>query len=146
MTTDSITSLFVYGTLKTGQCREKCWPATPLGIRKAWLIGELYDTGPYPALLGGQDCVAGELWTFEPSDMPRVLSVLDRIEEYRPGCEATNLYNRVIERCWLMTGGCESAYCYRYGQPGHANQFQRVEPSYEWEGRRFAVWPTGGRW
>lgn len=146
MSTDSINAMFVYGTLKTGQCRESCWPEVPQVIHQAWLLGELYDTGPYPALFSGQDSVAGELWIFDAEAMPRVLQVLDRIEEYQPGAEATNLYNRVIETCWLTTGQAMAAYCYRYAQSQHRSQFQRVEPHHVWEGRRLAFWPVGGRW
>ncbi len=54
-----VQAFFVYGTLKTGQCRERCWPCKPIETRAAWVYGELYDTGPYPALFAGSDMVGG---------------------------------------------------------------------------------------
>ncbi len=73
MTLESINAVFVYGTLKTGQCRESCWPRKPLEVRRAWTLGALYDTGPYPALFAGEDMVAGQVWIFDADDMQQLL-------------------------------------------------------------------------
>lgn len=56
MITDLITDLFVYGTLKRGQCRETMWPRPPVSVRPAFIRGRLYDLGPYPAIWCG-DCL-----------------------------------------------------------------------------------------
>lgn len=144
--TDPVLAVFVYGTLKRGQCREGCWPAEPLHIEKAWTRGELYDTGPYPALFAGGDSVAGELWFFSSQAIARVLKVLDRVEEYEPGCEATNLYNRVPVECIDRAGNVYRAYTYLYGRAEERKNFQRVEAGYLWGDRCFAVWPVGGDW
>lgn len=144
--TDPVLSVFVYGTLKTGQCRETCWPEKPLCIDKAWTLGELYDTGPYPALFAGRDRVGGELWAFAEEAIARVLEELDQVEEYEPGKEATNLYNRVIVECTDQSGRVHRAYTYLYGRLDERRHFERVEPTYRWEDRCLAVWPAGSDW
>lgn len=94
MSTEPAT-LFVYGTLMQGQQRGGMWPRRPLAIVPAEVRGELYDLGPYPALVEGHDRIAGEAWTFDPSDLPEVLRVLDAIECYdQPG--EPNIYIRTV--------------------------------------------------
>ncbi len=146
MTLDSITAVFVYGTLKTGQCREQCWPRRPQEIRRAWTLGELYDTGPYPALFPGTDCVGGQVWIFAASDMDAVLRELDEVEEYRPGHEATNLYNRVTIECTDEYSHIIHAHTYLYGRAHEQALFKRMQPSYSWAERRLALWPEGADW
>ncbi|MCC5786726.1 MAG: gamma-glutamylcyclotransferase [Phycisphaerales bacterium] len=90
---ESACSVFVYGTLKRGQCRETCWPAAPVDVRPAQVQGLLYDLGAYPALRNGEGRVAGELWEFAPEHMPRVLEVLDMVEGYADS--PSDLYRRV---------------------------------------------------
>ncbi len=143
---EQVLSVFVYGTLKRGQCRETCWPCKPERIVRAWTQGELYDTGPYPALFEGHDLVAGELWTFDADSLTQVLIELDIVEEYRPGAEATNLYNRVIVPCIDQSGARARAYTYLYGRLDERRFFERVVPNYSWDQRFFAVWPPGADW
>ena len=144
--TDAVVAVFAYGTLKTGQCREGSWPEKPVRIDKAWTLGELYDTGPYPALFAGTDQIAGELWTFSSQTIASVLRALDLVEEYEPGREATNLYNRVRVECTDQTGRIHRAYTYLYGRHHERSSFERIEPNYRWEERCFAVWPVGADW
>lgn len=111
----SVDCVFVYGTLKRGQCRQQCWPRQPLGIEPAWTLGRLYDVGPYPGLVEGTDRVLGELWRFAAADLPQTLRVLDGIEGYRdqPG----DLYVRVVVECTAEAGHRVGAYTYRYARP-----------------------------
>lgn len=146
MTRPSISTLFVYGTLKVGQCRERCWPRQPVEIRAAWTYGELYDTGPYPALFPGDDMVAGQAWLFDPADLPAVLEQLDAIEEYRPGHEATNLYNRQVIECFDRNGDSLKSYTYIYARENERGLFTRIEAGYSWGERRLALWPVGADW
>ena len=146
MSLEAITAVFVYGTLKTGQCRQTCWPRSPREIRRAWVYGELYDTGPYPAMFAGKDLVGGQAWLFDPSDMPAVLAELDDVEEYRPGHEATNLYNRQVIDCFDDQEQCLRAYTYIYGRDIERGTFRRLLPSYSWADRRLALWPDGVDW
>jgi gamma-glutamylcyclotransferase (GGCT)/AIG2-like uncharacterized protein YtfP len=146
MTNDSIEAVFVYGTLKTGQCREGCWPRRPREIRKAWTRGELYDTGPYPAMFPGEDMVAGQVWIFDRSDMEAVIRELDLVEEYQPGQESTNLYNRQVIECFDQQGDGWSAFTYIYGRENERGFFKRMRADYSWGERRLAVWPAGADW
>lgn len=146
MNTDSVCAVFAYGTLKRGQCRQACWPAEPLDVFKAWTLGELTDTGPYPALFHGSDAVAGEVWIFDQVSMARVLEVLDDVEEYRPGQTATNLYEREIVRCTGQDGIVHRAHAYFYARPQEKSCFRRIEPEHVCAGRAYAVWPVGGDW
>jgi gamma-glutamylcyclotransferase (GGCT)/AIG2-like uncharacterized protein YtfP len=77
---EPLVHVFVYGTLKRGQCREHCWPIAPAVTRAAWTFGRLFDLGAYPAMLPGKERIAGECWSFLEGQLPSVLLVLDRIE------------------------------------------------------------------
>lgn len=146
MPIDSVVAVFVYGTLKSGQCRHHCWPAEPLTVEKAWTLGELYDTGPFPALFPGEDRVAGELWNFPSDAIARVLNALDVIEEYRPGHEVTNLYNRQVVECTDQFARVHRAYTYIYARADQKREFKRVPPNHSWNGRSYAVWPASADW
>jgi len=95
-------AVFVYGTLKRGEVREWCWPASPIAVEPATVRGALYDLGPYPALIVGMDTVAGELWQFVPGDMPATLIALDRVEGFAG--QDDDLYRRVIVDCKTAAG------------------------------------------
>ena len=95
------TSVFVYGTLKRGQCREGLWPRLPVSVNPAWVFGTLFGRHDYPAMKTGSDQVVGELWRFKPSDLDRVLEVLDQIEgANQPG--SIDLYRRVVTEVWVQ--------------------------------------------
>ncbi len=88
MAETEVTAVFVYGTLKRGECRESCWPRAPLRVETAATKGQLYDLGPYPALCPGEGSVAGEVWTFAPRDMPATRAALDEIEDHHGDSDA----------------------------------------------------------
>lgn len=75
-----VSSYFVYGTLKRGQCRDHCWPTVPLSVRPVWARGQLFSRHDYPALIPGNDKVLGELWDFQERDVADVITTLDRVE------------------------------------------------------------------
>ncbi|MFY7968834.1 MAG: gamma-glutamylcyclotransferase family protein [Pirellulaceae bacterium] len=77
---------FVYGTLQRGHLRQSAWPLPPDRIEPAMVRAVLYDLGPFPALLEGDDWVAGELWHYQPNHLPRVAQALDRVEGGGPRC------------------------------------------------------------
>lgn len=127
-------AVFVYGTLKRGQCRERSWPRMPMGVEAAWTLGRLYDLDPYPALVEGSDRVLGELWRFAQEDMPETLRVLDEIEGYlsAPG----DLYRREVVACTTEGGIVASAFTYFYARPLPADaRLVTSNPS------GFLVWP-----
>jgi gamma-glutamylcyclotransferase (GGCT)/AIG2-like uncharacterized protein YtfP len=111
---EPIECVFVYGTLKRGQCREKMWPRQPLAVEIALTLGQLYDLGPYPGLVEGTDRVLGELWRFAADDMDETLRVLDRVEGFRN--EPGDLYRRVALECTTAAGEVISAHAYRYAR------------------------------
>jgi gamma-glutamylcyclotransferase (GGCT)/AIG2-like uncharacterized protein YtfP len=120
------TAIFVYGTLQRGQCRERNWPRPPMRIEDATVQGALYDLGPYPALVEGNDCIAGELWHLTDADLPETLRELDRVEAFYG--RADDLYQRVTIRCHTPTGPV-LAWTYRYARPGDMKVAQRIAPS-----------------
>src|SRR5687768_17088800 len=56
---ESISAVFVYGTLKQGDVRAHLWPRPPQSIEPAVIRGRMHDLGPYPALVDGGDPIAG---------------------------------------------------------------------------------------
>jgi gamma-glutamylcyclotransferase (GGCT)/AIG2-like uncharacterized protein YtfP len=119
------TAVFVYGTLQRGYVREHCWPRSPLKIEPAAVHGELYDLGPYPALVAGKDTIAGELWHFAPEDMEPTLAALDKVE----GCDDSSgdWYIRSVINCQTANGPLK-AWTYRFGPPEKLARAPRVAP------------------
>ena len=107
--------IFVYGTLKRGEVRERCWPHKPVSVEWATLSGELRDLGAYPALVPGDDIVLGELWRIEPRDMAATLATLDEIEGFGQGED--DLYVRQVVRCLTLAAETRIAYTYFYANP-----------------------------
>ena len=120
--------VFVYGTLKRGQQREGCWPHPPVDVMPATLVAELRDLGPYPALISGDDRVAGELWQVSPDHLEETLRVLDAIEGYRAE-RTSNLYERRVVECLTERGEKLTAYTYFYADEAAARQSFRVAPN-----------------
>lgn len=123
---DSPAAIFVYGTLQRGQEREGCWPRAPQDVIEATIGAELYDLGPYPAIIRGSDRVGGELWKLDPDDMPETLRVLDEIEGF--GQEGGDLYERRIVACTTVDGETVEAYAYFYADEDEARKYFRVLP------------------
>ena len=136
----SIDSIFVYGTLKQHQLRASMWPCTPDLIRPAMIRAALYDTGPFPAILDGQDCVLGELWTLDLLDIVETLSVLDEAEGF-DSSRNDNLYARIETDATLEDGTRVRAYVYQYARIGQPKGMRRIEPSIRFAGQLCAAWP-----
>ena len=132
------TAVFVYGTLKRGQCRSGLWPAEPLSIQAAWTRGTLFGRSDYPAMTAGADRVLGELWSFIEDDVPRVITVLDQIEgTNQPG--RADLYVRVQADTWdLQDRPLKIANVYHYACDPIDHGFVRLQP----EGEQFVQWPA----
>lgn len=107
--------IFVYGTLKRGEERATLWPCKPQRVEVATTLGRLFDLGPYPALVAGDDVVEGELWYVTPEDLPGVLQALDRIEGFVS--EGNSLYQRRAVTCRNAAGQMLAAYAYFYARP-----------------------------
>ena len=156
---DMNSSVFVYGTLKRGQCRGAMWPVKPLKVSEVYTYGTLFSRQDYPAMVGGMDRVAGERWDFNPDQMPRVLEVLDRIEGANQSGQP-DLYRRVLVMTWglrdegnglLETGESRIAFTYHYATEPANDGFIRIlpndfglEPDHSGlkTGQRLVSWPT----
>lgn len=121
-----VTAVFVYGSLKRGQCREKCWPHAPQRVDEAFTHGSLYDLGPYPAMAEGTDRVEGEVWRFAPEHMPKTLAALDQVEQAAAG---EPLYERRIAGCVTTSGESLPAHMYFFAQPNRLNKTQQIQPT-----------------
>jgi gamma-glutamylcyclotransferase (GGCT)/AIG2-like uncharacterized protein YtfP len=107
--------IFVYGTLKRGEERDPLWPRRPRLVQWATTRGRLYDLGPYPALVAGDDLVLGELWHVEPEVLELTLKALDRIECY--GIDDVDLYVRRVVFCQTLQGQTHRAHTYLFAHP-----------------------------
>lgn len=134
-----ITAVFVYGTLKQGECRHPLWPAEPLSIQQAWVHGALYGGPEYPAMTPGNDRVLGELWTLQATDMDTVLRVLDEIEgTNQPG--RPDMYRRVEIESWSLDDQpLTTAYTYHYAADLARDGFSRLLPA---DDESFVRWPA----
>lgn len=130
--------IFVYGTLKRGEERERCWPRKPGLVEWGTVRGRLYDLGPYPALTEGDDWVLGELWHVPPSDLETTLATLDAVECY--GQDDVDLYVRRIVTCRLLSGEERAAFTYFYANPDELTHTPIVVPDRDgfcqWTARR----------
>ena len=133
---------FAYGTLKRGQCRERCWPHEPCSVRDGWTLGSLYDLGPYPAMRSGGEFVQGEVWSFHANQLADVLAVLDEIEGTNQG-SASNLYDREQRRVDLFGGGYVEAYLYLFSNADNLEALGRkIRPTEQPQhDLRCSVWP-----
>lgn len=152
-----ITELFVYGTLKRGECRESMWPRKPTRIREAFVRARLYDLGAYPAIRvdalsvdddvnvdDDLDWVAGEVWSFEPAAIDETIAALDEIEETNQP-RTINLYDHVLVRAYERPGssghesgnGSTLALAYQYSDDRRLSHLRRLRPS---SGDSFVGW------
>ncbi len=107
--TDTVTALFVYGTLRPGDVR---WSflepyAADEGTTDA-VSGHVYDTGlGYPAaIFGDEGTIRGRTYRLRPERLDEALAVLDEEEDTVDG-----LYRRVVVRTHHGT----TAWAYEYG-------------------------------
>jgi gamma-glutamylcyclotransferase (GGCT)/AIG2-like uncharacterized protein YtfP len=110
------TALFVYGTLKRGQLNSPLLAPYARAVEPARTRGQLYDLGLYPALVAGEGTVHGELVRLDAADLAGVLTLLDRLEGYRPGAPATSMYLRRVIDARAASGASERAHAYFYNR------------------------------
>jgi gamma-glutamylcyclotransferase (GGCT)/AIG2-like uncharacterized protein YtfP len=119
-------AVFVYGTLKRGECRARYWPHPPICVDSATVRGRLYDLGPYPALGQGDDVVRGEVWHLAPEHMAETLRVLDEVEGASQLKSA--YYRRIVVACRLDDGSECQAWAYEFGDSNRLTAAQVVSP------------------
>ena len=131
-----ITAVFVYGTLKRGECRAKFWPRLPIAVESVTIRGRLYDLGPYPALGPGDDTIRGEIWHLAIEDMPETLRILDEVEG------ATQLgdayYRRIVVKCSNDDAMSHQACAYEFADLSRLRADQIVAPNQHGQ----CAWPT----
>ena len=131
--------IFVYGTLKRGQIREKRWPYLPERIDLGYVHAALFDLGPYPAIIEGQDRILGEIWTLAPNHLAATIRVLDRIEWF--GQDGNDLYVRQIVTAYRSDDNQPiDVQTYFYANPAELlESARRIEPNRN----NFCQWPAG---
>lgn len=120
---------FVYGTLQRGRLRQSAWPLPPNRIEPAMVRAALYDLGPFPALLEGDDWVAGELWCYQPTQIPCVARALDRVEGWDPQGDSEIGYRR--DRCEVVridSSITQQAYTYWFLPNRLPKSARRITP------------------
>jgi gamma-glutamylcyclotransferase (GGCT)/AIG2-like uncharacterized protein YtfP len=122
-----VTAVFVYGTLKRGECRAKFWPYPPLAVESATIRGRLYDLGPYPALGPGDDTIRGEVWHLAEADMPETLRILDEVEGATQ--LGTAYYRRIVVTCITDDGKSHQAFAYEFAHLNRLRPDQIVAPN-----------------
>jgi gamma-glutamylcyclotransferase (GGCT)/AIG2-like uncharacterized protein YtfP len=120
------TAVFVYGTLKQGHVRSGRWPRPPQSIAVATIRAQLFDLGPYPGILPGDDLVAGEMWCFQPDDMRETLAALDAVEGFGQG--GRDLYLRRVVEAVDEQGVGRAAYAYFFARPDKMQAAIRLAP------------------
>jgi gamma-glutamylcyclotransferase (GGCT)/AIG2-like uncharacterized protein YtfP len=124
-----VDGVFVYGTLKRGQCRAAMWPHPPLSIEPAWVRGKLFGRSDYPAMRSGEDQVRGEVWRFHELVIPEVLVQLDEIEGTLQPSGEPDLYHRVVVNFFRDDGSLGgSAYAYVYAADPRQDGFHPIDP------------------
>ena len=90
--------IFVYGTLKRGERNVCIWSDPNPRVQIASLKNaSLYDLGPYPCMVAGDEVVCGELWFVGQRFFSTTIEALDRLEGFQKGDE--DLYVRRIVQC-----------------------------------------------
>lgn len=118
--------IFVYGTLKRGEERERMWPRPAIKVEQATTAGCLFDLGPYPALVEGAETIEGELWYVAVEDLDETLAALDEIECF--GNDGVDLYVRRIVPCLTGNGETQRAYTYFFANPAELMDAQAIVP------------------
>lgn len=155
-----VTDVFVYGTLKRGQCREQMWPRPPLSICPGFVRGWLFDLGPYPAMWCGDchelgddghdsescscDWIEGEIWSLAEAEMAVTIKTLDEIEETNQP-QAHNYYDQILVRVYESPTTARSttrsrlALTYQFSRLNDTDPASRIVPVAP---ANVVVWPN----
>ena len=141
-----IQSLFVYGSLKRGFLREAAWPHPPLHVHVGCIHAQLFDLGPYPAVVLSRgielrnDCVLGEVWTIAPEHLAKTLQVLDNVEGFILHRD-DNEYLRKVTEVTLDSGNRIQAFVYEYANHNRLTQCRRIVANATFGSVECAAWP-----
>jgi gamma-glutamylcyclotransferase (GGCT)/AIG2-like uncharacterized protein YtfP len=110
-------SVFVYGTLMSGERRHDLWRDAPglLEVAPAEVPGRLVDCGAYPGLapiLDADDRVRGELLRFET--LGGLIDAMDAYEDFGGYGASGNQYRRIRIEAQTEQGESHHAWAYLY--------------------------------
>lgn len=106
--------IFVYGTLKRGQVNHAVIAPYIVLLEPATISGSLFHLPQgYPMLLcSGMGTVIGELIGVTDEQAPKVLAVLDALEDYYGAGHPDNEYERIRVKVDQRTGESREAWSY----------------------------------
>lgn len=141
--------VFVYGTLRQGDCRSGVLQDYPCLASEAYIEGfDLLNLGAFPGIVPGEGRVRGELYEIDEV----CLRVLDGIEGFRKDDPKHSLYLREQVVVEVPSDGEEElffpdVYVYVYNIERGADRMRPVIESGDWfdavEGRRGRTHSTG---
>lgn len=104
--------VFVYGTLKKDFYNHRFLEGKYDGMEEGQILGEMYNTGYFPAVVTGLNEVSGEIYYIKADEYIGVMKNLDGLEGYSEGRPAKDcMYirktinvrtnNMEIVECWV---------------------------------------------
>ena len=113
---ETITKVFVYGTLKEGGRLDRGeFAELRTSVEVATIEAGLFSLGPYPTIKLDEDGITmGEVHTFRSEDFKAVQMLMDRIEGYNSKAPKEGLFNRHKVEATLEDGEVVTAWVYEY--------------------------------
>ncbi len=119
--------VFVYGTLRTGDCRFGVESFKEMIAPKAYIEGfDMLDFGGFPGLIRGGNRIRGEVHEYEH------LKILDRIEGYNEKAPKTGLYDRCLVTVETPEGKIEDCWVYTYNKDAIRDYGEDIIGSGDW--------------
>ena len=99
---EMIDSMFVYGTLRKQECREKIMNEISLDSKNITIKAKMYDIGAFPAITLEEGIVCGEIHKIK--EEPNSFETLDCVEGFTE-YDKSSLYHRILINssqgiCW----------------------------------------------
>ena len=125
-------AIFVYGTLMTGEIRERAWEKIKIETRHTdYIYGVLYNYGSYPGLvLNTQGLVKGEFVRAE--NIETALAGFDQIEDFESLGNKDNLFRRSHAKTLAGDGHDRLAWVYLTNKAGT----DKIIPFYDWRNKK----------
>lgn len=119
--------VFVYGTLRRGDCRFEAPGFLEVLYEEAYLPGyTLHDLGAFPGILPGPGVVRGEIHVYKD------LATLDRIEGFNEKHPQRSLYLRRRVEVEPLPSEVTDAWVYVLNQQGYTSELPPIIESGDW--------------